>query len=424
MTPQTVVADHVDGDRLWRSILEMAKIGATPGGGSHRIAFSREDDDGRTLFKSWCEDAGLSVANDAFGNMYATRRGCRELEPLMIGSHLDTQPRGGRFDGVLGVLGGLEIVRALNDAGVETERPIVLVNWTNEEGAVLTPMMGSAVFTGTLSLSEALGSRLPQGHTVAEALATMKCGSGETRMDSSVHAYLELHIEQGPILENEGLSIGVVSGGIGFRRYGIRFEGQEAHAGPTPMTSRKDPMVAAAQAIAFADELARRDAGARATVGTFKLNGGSPNTVASEAEFTLDIRHAEAAAIDQMEASILAEITQIASRSGTQASHAVIANSPPAPFDPGICSIVENATRQSGYSYRTLPSGAGHDACNMSRKIPTGMIFVPSQGGISHNEIEFTSKADCLAGARVLAHTVAVLTSQSSSWHPALGNAR
>jgi N-carbamoyl-L-amino-acid hydrolase len=405
MKSQTSVTAHVDGERLWRSILEMAMIGATPNGGSSRIAFSKEDDDGRLLFKSWCEEAGLTVCNDAFGNMYALRTGREGIAPLMIGSHLDTQPKGGRFDGVLGVLGGLEVIRALNDAGVETDRPIILVNWTNEEGAVLTPMMGSAVFTGDLSLEEALRGRLATRETAGEALAAMRCGAGEAPTSFPIHAYLELHIEQGPVLEDERLQIGVVTGGIGFRRYAIRFEGQEAHAGPTPMRSRKDPMVAAARAIVVADDLARRTPEARATIGVMSVEGGSPNTVAKAIEFTLDFRHATAGGLSLMEAEFLRAARSISNDAGVDVSHQIIADSPPAPFDADVVSAVQTAANFLGFSNRLMVSGAGHDACNMSRSYATGMIFVPSIAGLSHNEGEFTAKEDCVAGVRVLAKT-------------------
>ena len=411
MKPQAIVADHVDGDRLWRSILDMARVGATPGGGSNRLAFSGEDDDGRILFRSWCEEAGLSVASDAFGNMYATRKGRAELEPLMIGSHLDTQPSGGRFDGVLGVLGGLEVVRALNDAGIETERPIVLVNWTNEEGAILTPMMGSAVFTGALPLADALGRRLPDGRTVDEALSAMRCGAGRAEFGFPVCAYLELHIEQGPVLDDEGLPIGIVTGGIGFRRYAIRFGGQEAHAGPTPMTSRRDPVVAAAQVIAFADALARRIPDARSTVGTMHVAGGSPNTVAAAVELTLDLRHEDVAVIAYMEEALAREMVGICDRYGVEISRKTIADSPPAPFDEGVIAAFDAAADLLGCARRRMPSGAGHDACNMSRTYPTGMVFVPSVNGLSHNEAEFTSQTDCVSGVKVLAQAVANLAS-------------
>jgi N-carbamoyl-L-amino-acid hydrolase len=406
MKSQTSVAAYVDGDRLWHSILEMAKIGATPNDGSSRIAFSKEDDDGRLLYKSWCEEAGLTVGYDIFGNMYALRKGRQsEVAPLMFGSHLDTQPKGGRFDGVLGVLGGLEVMRALNDAGVETDRPIILVNWTNEEGAVLTPMMGSAVFTGNMSLEEALCGRLPTGETAGEALAAMRCGAGEATTNFPIHAYLELHIEQGPVLENERLQIGVVTGGIGFRRYAIRFEGQLAHAGPTPMSSRKDPMVAAARAIVVADDLARRTPDARATVGVMSVEGGSPNTVAKAIEFTLDFRHAAPEGLSEMEAEFLRAARAISNDTGVDISHRIVADSPPAPFDADVVAAVQTSANFLGFSNRLMVSGAGHDACNMSRSYATGMIFVPSVAGLSHNEAEFTAKEECVAGVRVLAKT-------------------
>ncbi len=409
MTSISTIAAFVSADRLWASILAMAEIGATANGGSNRLAFSREDDAGRSLFASWCEEAGLSVSTDAFGNMFARRQGRTDVEPLVIGSHLDTQPKGGRFDGVLGVLGGLEVVRALNDAGLETDRPIVIVNWTNEEGAVLTPMMGSAVFTGALALDEALEEKLPDGRTTRSALDAMKWGRGNHPVGSPMHCYLELHIEQGPILEEEGVAIGVVTGGIGFRRYRIAFTGQEAHAGPTPMALRKDPLVSASRAIVFADALGRSIPEARSTMGTMAVTGGSPNTVAARAEFTLDLRHPDAPAIAQMEENFFAECERIALETRTTVQYEMIADSPPAPFPEPVVSLIEDVTTGLGFSNRRMASGAGHDACNISRLYRTGMIFVPSLGGISHNEAEFTSKEECVAGVRVLANVAHTL---------------
>lgn len=397
------ISDHVDDERLWASILDMARIGATANGGSNRIAFSEEDDEGRALFGSWCEEAGLSVSSDPFGNIYAVRKGRLDIAPLMIGSHLDTQPRGGRFDGVLGVLGGLEVVRAMNDAGMETERPVMLVNWTNEEGAVLAPMMGSAVFTGALPLSEALASRLPDGRRVDHALSAMRCGAGDAPFGFPVHAYLELHIEQGPVLEDENLMIGVVTGGIGFQRYAVRFDGQEAHAGPTPMASRKDAMVTAARAIVLADDLGRRHPEARSTVGTISVEEGSPNKVAAGVEFTVDFRHAEAPVLSGMTAEYFDALGTLANEASVSVSHRLIADSPSAPFDLHVMDAVENAAKDLGLACRRMPSGAGHDACNISRSYPTGMVFVPSERGLSHNEAEFTGKTHCAAGAKVLA---------------------
>ncbi|RIK88098.1 MAG: Zn-dependent hydrolase [Hyphomicrobiales bacterium] len=397
---------HIDADRLWASLMEMARIGPGVAGGNNRLAFSPEDDAARALFKEWCRAAGLAVAADRFGNIFVTRPGTEDLPPVLVGSHLDTQPTGGRFDGVLGVLAGLEAIRAMNEAGIRTRHPVVLVNWTNEEGAIIRPMMGSEVFTGALPLERALAMIDHRGLRLGDMLAAMEHGAGDMEIGFPVHAYLELHIEQGPILEQAGETIGAVRAGIGFRRWLLTFTGQDAHAGPTPMEGRRDAMVAAARAVLIADAAARETAGARATCGRIASPNGSQVTVASRVELTLDLRHEELAELDALQARVLDGIAAAARRLDVGLTVEKTADSPPVPFDPSLVETIEAVARDNGFSCRRMVSGAGHDACNMARIVPSAMVFVPSVGGLSHNEAEYTAPADCAAGAQVLAGAV------------------
>lgn len=405
-----MTSPRVDQDRLWQSLMEMAKIGPGIAGGNNRLAFSVEDDAARGLFRRWCEAESLQFASDRFGNQFATRAGTEDLPPLMIGSHLDTQPTGGRFDGVLGVLAGLEAIRALNAAGITTRRPLALVNWTNEEGAIIRPMMGSEVFTGALPLERARAMIDHRGNRLGDMLDALQNGAGALEPGFPVHAYVELHIEQGPILEQAGEVIGVVSAGIGFRRWLLTFTGQDAHAGPTPMEVRKDAMVAAAHAILIADRAARALPGGRGTCGRIASPNGSQVTVASQVELTLDLRHEDLSALDALSDGVLSEIAATAERLGVGFSYEKTADSPPVPFDPKVVAAVDAARQKNGFPGRRMVSGAGHDACNMARVLPAGMIFVPSVGGISHNEAEYTTPEDCAAGAQVLLDTVLTLT--------------
>lgn len=399
----------VQAARLWQSLMDMAEIGPGLAGGNNRLAFSAEDDAARGIFVTWCKDAGLNVSSDRFGNQFATRAGIEEGPPLLIGSHLDTQPTGGRFDGALGVLAGLEVIRSLNDACVTTRRPITLVNWTNEEGTIIRPMMGSEVFTGALPLVEARAMIDHRGNRLGDMLDALQNGVGESVPGFPVHAYVELHIEQGPILEQGGETIGVVTGGIGFRRWLLTFIGQDAHAGPTPMEARKDAMVAAAHAILIADRVARALPGGRATCGLIASPNGSQVTVASRVTLTLDLRHEDLATLDALSAQILAEIATQAEKLAVSFSFEKTTDYAPIAFDPGIIAAIDAARSKNGFRGRRMVSGAGHDVCNMARIVPAGLIFVPSVGGISHNEAEFTTPEDCAAGAQVLLDTMLAL---------------
>ncbi|GGF78642.1 Zn-dependent hydrolase [Paracoccus acridae] len=400
---------RIDGERLWQGLMQMAEIGPGVAGGNNRLAFSPEDDAARGLFRRWCQAEGLSVHSDRFANQFATRDGSEDLPPLLIGSHLDTQPTGGRFDGVLGVLAGLEVLRCLNAADVRTRRPVTLVNWTNEEGAIIRPMMGSEVFTGALALDQARAMTDHRGRRISDMLDALENGAGPNGPGFPVHAYIELHIEQGPVLEQAGEVIGVVTSGIGFRRWQLRFSGQDAHAGPTPMETRRDAMVAAAHAVLIADRAARALPGARATCGRIATPNGSQVTVASQVELTLDLRHEDLAQLDRLTARVLREIEDQALALGVGFACEKTTDSSPVPFDSGVIAAIEAARIQNGFPGRRIVSGAGHDACNMARVCPAGMIFVPSANGISHNETEYTSPEHCAAGAQVLLDSVLML---------------
>lgn len=410
-----MTSPRINADRLWQSLVDMAQIGPGVAGGNNRLAFSPEDDAARALFKDWCHAEGLSVQSDRFGNIFATRAGTEDLPPVLIGSHLDTQPTGGRFDGVLGVLAGLEVLRTMNEAGIKTRHPLTLVNWTNEEGAIFRPMMGSDVFTGALPLDRARSMVNHEGMQLGALLDGLTHGAGDMEMGFPVHAYIELHIEQGPILESAGETIGVVTAGIGFRRWLLTFTGQDAHAGPTPMEGRKDAMVAAAHAVLIADGAARELPGGRATCGRISSPNGSQVTVASKVELTLDLRHEDLAQLDGLQDRVLQEISAVAARLNVGLDVVKTADSPPQPFDAKIVSAIEATARNGGFSFRRIVSGAGHDACNMARHVPSAMIFVPSVGGISHNEAEYTSPSDCAAGAQVLLGAALAIAGDAAS---------
>lgn len=399
-------AVNVDGADLWSRLMAMAEIGPGIAGGNNRLAFSAEDDAARALFRQWCEAEGFVVQNDLFGNQFATRKGTEDLEPILIGSHLDTQPTGGRFDGILGVLGGFAALKAMNDAGVATRRPVVLVNWTNEEGAIIRPMMGSEVFTGAMSLDHARSLVDHRGLVLGDMLDGLSEGVGDLPIGFPVKAYVELHIEQGPVLEKEGLQIGVVSTGIGFRRWLLGFSGQDAHAGPTPMDARRDAMLAAAHAVLITNRAAGAMEGGRGTNGRIESPNGSQVSVASRVELTLDLRHENLDQLNALTEQVLSEIAAQCKALDVGFEYRLTADSPPVPFDPAITAIIDEVASARGYSRRRIVSGAGHDACNMARKLPAGLIFIPSIGGISHNEAEYSTPEDCAAGAQVLLDTI------------------
>ncbi|TXM63775.1 Zn-dependent hydrolase [Methylobacterium sp. WL120] len=403
---------RVDGSRLWATITETARFGATPAGGLNRLTLSPEDGQVRDWFRDACQAAGLTVRVDALGTQYALRPG-RDASrlPVAFGSHLDTQPTGGRFDGILGVLAGLEAMRALNDAGIETEAPLLLVNWTNEEGSRFAPaMMASAAYAGDFTTDEILDKTDAAGITVGDALDAIGYRGTDAVGDQAIGAFVELHIEQGPILEAEGLTVGVVEGGQGIAWFDGTITGFEAHAGTTPMPRRRDALLGLAEIALAVERIARAHAPtAVATVGEAVIGAPSRNVVPGLVRFTLDVRDPKSEVLDAIEAELRASLPAIAERRNLAVDLARIWRKEPVPFDPGVIAAVDAAAESLGLSRRRMVSGAGHDACNLAGRVPTAMIFVPCKDGVSHNESESATPADCAAGADVLLQTVLTL---------------
>lgn len=400
---------RVDGQRLWDSLMTMAEIGATGNGGCRRLALTPEDKAGRDLFADWCRQAGLSVSIDRMGNMFARRPGRDDGHPPVVtGSHLDTQPHGGRFDGVYGVLAGLEVVRTLNEHGIETDAPIEVAVWTNEEGARFAPaMLGSGVFAGAFDLDYGLSRADGDGVTLGEALNAIGYAGGAACGGRPFTAFFEAHIEQGPILEHEGQTIGVLSGVQGIRWYDVVVTGQDAHAGPTPMELRRDALVGAAAMVTALDGLARAHAPhGRATVGVIEAVPGSRNTLPGEVRFTADLRHPDADTLAAIDAAFRQTLAEIAASRRLGITIEEIWYSPPTPFDPDCVSAVRRATQALGICHMDMVSGAGHDAVYIARVAPTGMIFVPCEGGLSHNEAENADPVHLAEGASVLLHAM------------------
>lgn len=401
----------VNGERLWASLMDMAEIGATAGGGSNRQALTDLDRDGRELLRRWCEEAGLSVAIDDVGNMFARRDGSDpSLPPVAIGSHLDTQPTGGRFDGVLGVLGALEVVRALDDAGIVTRHPIEIVNWTNEEGTRFAPaMLASGVFAGVYESSWALGLRDGQGKTFGQELARIGFAGSPSARDRTFHAYLELHIEQGPILEAEGIDIGVVTHGQGFNWLDVVLVGRESHSGSTPMARRKDAFRGAAEIALLVNEIAETNPPGVGTIGELSIDPNSRNVVPGRVKFSVDLRHPNGDVLSRMSSKLIAHAEVIAARHGLHFMHELVGRFEPVTFDEGCVAVVRRAAEDCGLTSRTIISGAGHDACYVARVAPTAMIFCPCKDGLSHNEAEDIDPIWARNGANVLLNAVVTL---------------
>ena len=399
----------IDGDRLWRSLMEMAKIGATEKGGNCRLALSDLDREGRQLFIGWAQQAGCTIGVDRMGNIFARRAGRNDaLPPVLTGSHLDTQPTGGRFDGVFGVLAGLEVVRSLNDAGFETEAPIEVVVWTNEEGSRFPPpMIGSGVFAGVFDLAYGLDRPDLEGKTIGQELARIGFAGDRPCGGRPVGAYFEAHIEQGPILEAEAKTVGVVTGAQGQRWYEITVTGQEAHAGPTPMTRRRDALVGAARMIDAVNRIGHDHAPyACATVGFAQVSPNSRNTIPGKVFFTVDFRHPADATLSAMDRVLRDDCARIAAASGLEVDVKEFWYFPPTPFDHDCVAAVRGAAAGAGYPHMDIISGAGHDAVYMARVAPTAMVFVPCENGISHNEVENARPEDLAVGCDVLLQAI------------------
>lgn len=400
---------RIDSDRLWATIMDTAEIGGTPKGGICRLALSDEDRRVRDWFAESVREAGLDLAIDEMGSMFATRPG-RDMSkpPIAIGSHLDTQPTGGKFDGVLGVLAGLEVMRTLNEAGVETEAPLMLVNWTNEEGARFAPgMVASGVYSGEVDMAFALARRDRDGIAFRDALEQIGYRGPEPVGQRRFAAMLELHIEQGPILEEEGLPIGVVTAGKGSIWADCRVIGRECHAGSTPMRLRHDALTAFAE-FALAIERIARDHGPDGvgTIGVAEAFPASRNTVPGEVRFTLEYRHPEIGPLDRMDAAVAEAAARIGRERGVTIEIDKIWRKDPLAFDPNVTAAIKVSADELGLANRPMTSGAGHDAFFAATVAPTAMIFVPCKDGISHNEAESSTQAECAAGADVLLRTV------------------
>jgi N-carbamoyl-L-amino-acid hydrolase len=401
---------RINPDRLWNSIHELAEIGPGVAGGNNRQTLTDDDAKGRALFKSWCEGAGMTMGLDQMGTMFARREGTDpSLDPVFIGSHLDTQPTGGRYDGVLGVLSGLEVIRTLNDLNIKTRRPIVVVNWTNEEGARFAPaMLASGVFAGVHTLDYAYGRKDGEGKTFGDELKRIGWVGDEKVGARKFHSYFEYHIEQGPILEAENKQIGVVTHGQGLWWLEFTLTGKEAHTGSTPMHMRVNAGLAMARILEMVQSVAMSEQpGAVGGVGQMRFSPNSRNVLPGTVVFTVDIRSPEQAKLDRMRAKIEAESARIADALQVKCSVEAVGHFDPVTFDPTLVGRVRNAAEKLGYSHMNIISGAGHDACWMQRVGPSVMIMCPCVDGLSHNEAEDISKDWAAAGADVLFHAVA-----------------
>jgi beta-ureidopropionase / N-carbamoyl-L-amino-acid hydrolase len=410
---------RIDADRLWASIMETAAIGATEKGGIKRLTLTDLDREVRNWFVARCKDAGCTVSIDTLGNISARRPGRdNNLPPIAMGSHLDTQPTGGKFDGVIGVLSGLEVLRSLNDAGVETNAPLEVINWTNEEGSRFAPaMLASGVFAGVFTPDYAYEREDREGKRFGDELIRIGYKGDEPCGARKLGAFFELHIEQGPILEAEERTIGIVTGVQGMRWYEVTVTGMDCHAGSTPMHLRKDALVATARMIAAVQSVGLAHApDAVATVGLIEARPNSRNVIPGEVLFTIDLRHPQDAVVAAMETDLRRALDETVVGSEITFTFDRIWDSPAVHFDEACVSSVAAASEALGYSSRRITSGAGHDAAYIARVAPTTMIFVPCEKGISHNELEKAEPADVAAGANVL--LAAVLDTDARLYGP------
>lgn len=399
---------QINSERLLMRLEMMAQIGATPKGGVCRVALTDEDKAGRDLFIKWCQEAGCTVTVDQIGNIFARKAGSSDkMSAILAGSHLDSQPTGGKYDGAYGVLAALEVIETLNDKGVATTHPLEIVSWTNEEGARFAPgLTGSGVYTGEFKLENALSRADKNGLIFGEELQRIGY-SGKSKVGGRpVKAALEIHIEQGPILEAEGITIGVVWGIQGMRWYDLIFEGQEAHAGTTPMDRRRDPVLCAIRVLHKIYQLNEKHSPqGRATFGDFKVEPGSRNTVPGRLKVTLDYRHPETSVLEAVDRELRSILESECRSAGIEGEVEEIWYMPPVSFAPECIAAVQRAAEKFGYSSMEIISGAGHDAMYLAQVVPTGMIFIPCENGLSHNELENAQPEDLIAGANVLLHS-------------------
>ena len=400
---------RIDPARLWDSLMEMAQIGPGIAGGNNRQTLTDADNEGRHLFKRWCEAAGMSMGVDTMGNMFATRPGEDPTAlPVYMGSHLDTQPTGGKYDGVLGVLGALEVVRTMNDLGVKTKHPIVVTNWTNEEGTRFAPaMLASGVFAGMHTQDYAYARKDAEGKTFGDELKRIGWVGDETVGARKMHAMLELHIEQGPILEAEGRDIGVVTHGQGLWWLQITLTGKDAHTGSTPMHMRVNAGLGMARITERVHQIAMsHQPNAVGAVGHANVYPNSRNVIPGRAVFTVDIRSPEQGKLDAMKAEVMRAAHAVAAELGLGCEIEDVGHFDPVTFDAGLVNIVRQSAEKLGYSHMDIVSGAGHDACWINRLYPTVMIMCPCVDGLSHNEAEEISPEWAAAGTDVLLHAV------------------
>ena len=400
---------RINGERLWASLMELAQIGATPKGGVCRLTLTDLDKQGRDLVTRWAREAGMSVTIDKIGNGFMRRPGRNNsLPPIMTGSHIDTQPTGGKFDGNYGVLAGIEVVRTLNDLGIETEAPIEVAFWTNEEGSRFVPvMMGSGVFAKAFTLEHAYAARDTEGKSVGEELARIGYIGSEEPGQHPIGAYFETHIEQGPVLEDNDITIGVVQGVLGIRWFDCTVTGMEAHAGPTPMALRKDAMQVAAPIMQEVVATALRHAPhGRGTVGMVHVHPNSRNVIPGRVKFSIDLRNSTDAVVDQMADEVNAFAARLSQQSGLDVKIELVSSYSAIGFHADCIDAVARAAQQLGYSNMPVVSGAGHDAVYMAKLAPSGMIFIPCKDGISHNEIEDAKAEHITAGCNVLLHAM------------------
>ncbi|MGI4953096.1 MAG: Zn-dependent hydrolase [Janthinobacterium lividum] len=400
---------RIDGRRLWDSLMEMAAIGATPKGGVRRLALGPVDKLGRDRFAALCAEAGLAMRVDSMGNMFARRPGRDPARlPVLMGSHLDSQPSGGKFDGALGVMAGLEVMRSLRDLGITTEAPVELVNWTDEEGSRFgKSLMGSGVWSGVYGQAETEALADLDGQTVGASLDAIGYRGPEPARPFPADAYFELHIEQGPVLEAEGKQIGIVTGGQAQVWYDAVAIGQDSHAGTTPPGARKDALVCAARVIDLVDRMMRaRGEQGRGTVGQLVVVPNSRNVVPGEVRFSVEFRHPDAAEIERLAVQFPREAGFIARDCGIELRLTELFRIGAQPFDPACVDLVRQAAARLGYSAREIVSGAGHDAIYVAQHVPAAMIFTPCKDGLSHNEAESIEPAEAEAGTQVLFEAV------------------
>ena len=399
----------VDGERLWASLMEMGRIGETPGGGCRRLALTDDDKAARDLFRRWARDAGCTITVDGIGNIFARRDGTDpDAAPVMIGSHLDTVPTGGKFDGAYGVLAGLEVVRRLDDLDVATSAPIEIVVWTNEEGARFSPMtLGSSVFTGDIALDFALSRTDPAGVTIAEALERIDYAGNEPIGGRPVGAYFEVHVEQGPLLKEGGERIGAVTGSFMARYFVATVTGEAAHVGPTLMEQRHDALVGAAALTLEIDRIGRsRGREGRSNAPHIELFPNVRGVIPSEVRLSCDLRNSDPAELAKMEQDLQAAISRIEGERGVSISLEPYFEFGPIRFDAAMSGLISETAREIGLSCRDILTVAGHDAVPMTTCCPTALFFIPSDTGISHNETEYSTPEQCVDGADVLLNAV------------------